>query len=131
MEVLASRYAMRPAGASRSQGQFRLGEIIRLVYGGQTIILEEFPVVGTRMTLDFYLPHHNIAFEFQGRQHIEYVHHYHRGKENFKRQQQRDASKRRWCDLNEIDLVEVFDKHITTEQLRELITQARDGQHSG
>ena len=127
MEVLPSRYAMRSEGSCLSKSQFSLGQIIRLVYGQQAVILEEFPVVGTRMSLDFYLPHHSIAFEFQGRQHTEYVHHYHRSQENFKKQKQRDSQKKQWCALNDIDLVEVFDKCISTDELRTLITEARDG----
>ena len=129
MEVLANRYPMRTAGTSRSLSQFRLGELIRLVYGRQAMILEEFPVVGTRMSLDFYLPHHNIALEFQGRQHTEYVHHFHRDQKTFERQKVRDRDKRRWCTLNEIDLVEVFDKNISTTDLKRLITDERDEQH--
>lgn len=128
MEVLASRYPVRTAGTSRSQSQFRLGELIRLVYGVNAMILEEFPVIGTRMSLDFYLPHHDVAFEFQGRQHTEYVHHFHHDKKTFERQKARDRDKRQWCVLNEIDLVEVFDNHISTDDLRSLITAARDGE---
>ena len=127
LEVLASRYPMRSAGTSRSQSQFRLGELIRLIYGPNAMILEEFPVIGTRMSFDFYLPHHDIAFEFQGRQHIEYVHHYHRDQKTFERQKVCDRNKRRWCVLNDIDLVEVFDNHISTDDLRSLIIAARDG----
>ena len=130
LEVLASRYPMRTLSTSRSQSQFRLGELIRLVYGPNAMILEEFPVIGTRMSLDFYLPHHNIAFEFQGRQHTEYVHHFHRDKKTFERQQTRDRDKRRWCVLNEIDLVEVHDKNISTDDLKALISTERDGEHS-
>jgi hypothetical protein len=126
LEVLASRYPMRTAGTSRSQSQFRLGELIRLVYGTNAMILEEFPVIGTRMSLDFYLPHHNIAFEFQGRQHTEYVHHFHRDQKTFDRQKARDKEKRRWCVLNEIDLVEVHDKNISTNDLKTLILTERD-----
>lgn len=126
MEVLPSRYPMRTAGTSRSQSQFRIGELIRLVYGRSALILEEFPVVGTRMSLDFYLPNHNLAFEFQGRQHTEYVHHYHKDQKTFERQKIRDQNKRQWCVLNDIDLVEVFDNHISTDDLRSLITAARN-----
>ena len=127
LEVLASRYPMRTANTSRSQSQFRLGELIRLVYGVNAMILEEFPVIGTRMSLDFYMPHHSLAFEFQGRQHSEYVHHFHRDKKTFERQKARDRDKRAWCVLNDIDLVEVFNNKISTDDLRVLITAARDG----
>lgn len=127
LEVLASRYPIRTASTSRSQSQFRLGELIRLVYGLNAMILEEFPVIGTRMSLDFYLPHHGIAFEFQGRQHTEYVHHFHRDQKTFDRQLARDREKRQWCILNDIDLVEVHDKNISTDDLKALISTERDG----
>jgi len=130
MEVLPSRYPVRTAGTSRSQPQFRLGELIRLVYGPGTVILEEFPVVGTRMSLDFYLPHHSLAFEYQGRQHTEYVHHFHGDKKTFERQKARDRQKRQWCELNDIDLVEVHTDYLSTDDLRALITEARDGERS-
>ena len=72
--------------------------------------------------MDFFLPHHNIAFEFQGRQHGQFVKHFHGTAEGLERQLQRDRQKKQWCEMNDIRLVEVHET-LTADQLRDLICQ--------
>jgi hypothetical protein len=95
------------------------------VYGQSALILEEFGIPDSRLSLDFFLPHNDIAFEFQGIQHVEFSQHFHRDKEGFRKQKERDASKRRWCELNDIRLVEVFEV-VTAEKLQEMIRESDD-----
>ena len=71
------------------------------------VVFEEFPVVGTRMTLDIYNDTRKIAVEVQGRQHDEFVPYFHKNKLAFKDQLQRDAKKREFCEINGIFLLEV------------------------
>ena len=45
------------------------------------------------MPIDAYFKNHNIALEYNGRQHYEYVQVFHKNIENFKKQKHRDSLK--------------------------------------
>lgn len=92
------------------------------MYGATAMLLEEFTIPDSRLSLDFYMPNHNIAFEFQGRQHGEFVKHFHGDASGLKKQLERDARKKAWCELNNIRLIEVFST-LNANELRELICQ--------
>lgn len=127
MDIIPSRYPIRSKEQSRSAGQFNLGRQIQNLYG-QATILEEFPIPETRLSLDFYMPQHGLAFEFQGTQHDDYVQFFHGDKQGFDRQTQRDATKREWCVLNNITLIEIRDPNMSAEELKTLIQGVRDGE---
>ena len=91
---------------SRSEIQRKVGARLRELYPRQ-VILEEFTIPKTRLSLDFLIPRLNLAYEVQGRQHDEFVAHFHSSVEGFKAQKKRDKYKQEWCDLNTIELVEV------------------------
>jgi len=124
MDILPERYPMRSREQSKSVGQFLLGRGIRTIYGPHAVVLEEFPVPEERLWLDFYLPHHNLAFEFQGQQHDEFNKFFHVDKKGFVKSRERDERKRQWCILNDIILIEIRGS-IAVEQLRTLIQEAR------
>ena len=73
------------------------------------IVFEEFPIAGTRLSLDFYNANKRIAIEVQGRQHTEYVPFFHRTKTNYLSQLRRDQQKLDFCELNSINLIEIYD----------------------
>lgn len=78
-------------------------------YWKNKVIYEELPVVGSRMTLDFYNATDRIAIEVQGAQHFKYNKFLHQGNIfNFSGQLTRDLNKEKYCEINEIFLVEVF-----------------------
>jgi|TARA_R110000824_G_scaffold14840_5_gene62814 hypothetical protein len=93
---------------SRSKRQ-RLVKLFLQEYWKDHIVFEEFPVAGTRLTLDFYNANKRIAIEVQGRQHTEYVPFFHRTKTNYLSQLRRDQQKLDFCQLNNIHLIEVYD----------------------
>lgn len=64
---------------------------------------------GERLELDLWVPDLRVAFEIQGRQHYEFVPHFHTTYDNFKAQQKRDAAKKHVCDIYGIKLFEVYD----------------------
>jgi hypothetical protein len=73
------------------------------------VVFEEFPVAGTKMTLDFYNASQKIAVEVQGGQHLKYTPYFHgKAKSNFLGQIRRDNDKQKFCELNNISLVEVY-----------------------
>jgi hypothetical protein len=125
IEIIPSKYPVRSRAKSRSFGQFNLGKQIRNIYGRDVLLLEEFPIPESRLSLDFYMPHHSLAFEFQGIQHDEFNAHFHIDKSGFERQKERDERKKEWCTLNEIILVEVRDNSISADSLKIIIQEAR------
>lgn len=81
------------------------------------IVFEEFPVPGTRSTLDLYNATLRVAVECQGRQHNEFIPFFHGGgaagfRGGFGAQVKRDMGKHEWCELNEITLVEIFEEDV-------------------
>ena len=74
---------------------------------------------GMRLELDFYIPDLNVAFEIQGRQHYEFVRHFHIDYDGFKRQLERDRIKREICARMGVVLYEAS----TIDELRDCITK--------
>ena len=87
-------------------------------------ILEEVSLPGCgRHTLyaDFYLPHRKLMIECQGRQHYEYVPHFHVNKVEFAMSRVRDKLKSQWCDTNGITLVKLSYESAIDEWTRQII----------
>lgn len=61
------------------------------------------------MYLDFFIPQRRIAIEVNGAQHKKYVPYFHGSIENFLKQKKRDLDKKKWCEINNITLVELDD----------------------
>jgi len=93
--------------ASRSNFQFEVKKFLEKFWTGN-VVFEEFPIVGTRLTLDFYNANKKIAIEVQGRQHTKYIEFFHQNKINFLNQLKRDQQKERFCELNDIKLLTIF-----------------------
>lgn len=69
-------------------------------------ILEEVALPGSsKLRLDFYMPRLKLAIEVQGKQHYQYVNHFHRSIRGFANAKKRDNKKMEWCQLNNISLV--------------------------
>jgi hypothetical protein len=77
------------------------------------VVFEEFPVAGTRMTLDFFNATQNIAIEVDGNQHYKYNKFFHsNSRQNFLRQLKRDENKEYFCEINNIKLIRVLESEI-------------------
>ena len=102
---------------SRSKFQYKVKKFLES-YWDNHVVFEEFPVVGTRMSLDFYNANKKIAVEVQGGQHTKYVPHFHgKYKNNYIAQLMRDQQKLEFCKLNDIILVEIYEKDVINEKL--------------
>lgn len=78
------------------------------------VVFEEFPVAGTKMSLDFYNANKRIAIEVQGQQHVKYTPFFHgHNKYNYINQLRRDQNKQEFCEINDIKLIEIY----STEEL--------------
>lgn len=117
LELNCNKYPLKSKGQSPSNGQFNLGRRIIELYNGY-IVLEEFVIPETRLSLDFFVPAARIAFEFQGIQHDKFNKFYHSTKSGFDKQKHRDLIKQEWCKLNNILLIEVRDEFISSEELK-------------
>ena len=77
-------------------------------------ILEEVPIPirkGETLYLDFYIPLKKTCFEVHGEQHYKFIPFYHHTILNFLKAQKRDRDKKEWCEVNNIQYIELpFDK---------------------
>jgi len=113
----ANRYSIKWEDKSRSKLQFGVKQFL-LPYWCSDVVFEEFPVAGTRLTLDFYNANKKVAVEVQGAQHLKYTPHFHvPSKSTFLGQIRRDNMKQSFCEINRIVLVEVYPKDILSEEL--------------
>lgn len=127
LDIKPSFYPIKSRNQSKSIGQFNLGQLIQSIYGLSTLLLEEFTIPGTKLSLDFYMPNNNLAFEYQGVQHGEFNEFFHKDKAGFKKQIERDDRKKQWCDLNDIDLVVIWDNEdISVDILKTKIEENRN-----
>ena len=81
-------------------------------YWEKDLVVTQFPVPGTKMSLDFLNVTRRIAIEAQGRQHTEYVPHLNRSRAGYLSQIKRDLKKGEWCEANEIKLIEIMPDHL-------------------
>jgi len=115
----AKNYLIDWDGKSRSKIQYSAKQFLKK-YWSNHIVFEEFPVAGTRLSLDFYNANKKIAVEVQGRQHTKYVPFFHgKNKINYINQLKRDQDKLKFCELNDIQLVEIYDGDEVNEKLFE------------
>ena len=97
---------------SKSKRQREVKKFLKK-YWKNHVVFEEFPVAGTRLSIDFYNANKRIAVEVQGSQHTKYNSFFHGGhKNNYLEQLKRDEMKFKFCELNEIQLIEIYDKDV-------------------
>lgn len=79
-------------------------------------ILEELILPGTKtqnrkstLKADFFIPMRSLIVEVHGSQHSEFNNFFFKSKMDFYKAQARDRDKKRWCEINELELIELFD----------------------
>lgn len=105
-------------GESRSKFQFSVKKFLERYWRGD-IVFEEMPIVGTKLSLDFYNANKKVAIEVQGIQHTGYVEFFHQNKMNFLHQLKRDQMKEKFCKINSITLVTIYPKDALDKALFE------------
>lgn len=122
ISIDVSHRSYPPRTTHRSNRQMGVFTIIKEIYPSD-IVLEEFTIPGSRMSLDFFIPSRRLAIEVQGEQHIKFIKYFHGNRaidKSFAEQKMRDASKNLWCENNKIRLVEIFPCD-TDDEVREKI----------
>lgn len=72
------------------------------------LVYSEFPVPSTLLKIDIFDYTTKVAYEISGRQHTEFVKHFHKSKSAFLGQIKRDFKKIDFCEKNNIILVEIY-----------------------
>ena len=76
------------------------------------VVVEEFPVFGTRMKCDLINFTKKIAVETHGLQHDKFVKHFHKTKTGFKNSVKRDLQKYKWLEMNGFRIIEIFENEL-------------------
>jgi hypothetical protein len=92
---------------SRSKLQQKVKLFLKSYWQGD-VVFEEMKVAGTRLSLDFYNANKKIAIEVQGEQHFKFVPFFHNTRGSYLKQIKRDVKKIEFCELNKIQLIEIF-----------------------
>lgn len=119
VDVRPSKYPIKEKSRSNLQGL--VGSELLEIFPTD-VILEDFYIPGSKMSLDFFLPNRKVALEIQGKQHNERITHFHGhiSSLSYSKQLKRDDLKRDWCNYNNIVLLEIF-KEIDLVNLKERI----------
>ena len=112
----SKKYLIDWSKSSRSKLQFETKQFLQS-YWKNHVVFEEFPMVGTKMTFDFYNANKKVAVEVQGDQHTKYVPFFHGRRSNFASQLRRDEKKLQFCKLNGIKLVEIYSDDLLTTDI--------------
>ena len=95
---------------NKSKHHLAARELLKDMFKG-FFVYEEVKLPGSRvgsvLYLDFLIDSYNLAVEVHGRQHYEYVPHFHKSRANYMEHKKRDVIKERWCEHNDITLVEL------------------------
>jgi hypothetical protein len=106
----------------RSDLHLRARAILKAEY--QTdVILEEVPVPGEHLFLDFFLPLRKLVIEVHGEQHYRFNSFFHTSKQDFLASKQNDRRKQQWAEINNFSLT-VLPYDERDEQWLERIRQA-------
>lgn len=86
-------------------------------------IVYEYPLYEVNQRLDLFIPSLGLAIEYHGRQHMEFVQHFHKEIEGFKYGKAQDQKKIEYLSLKGIKLVEIpYNQMVNSkEELQELI----------
>ncbi len=110
---------MQVLGLSRWVREAQLFKVVRELFPDHRVIREASPDWLGRMRLDIFLPELNLAIEHQGEQHYRPIALF-GGDDGYARVVERDALKRRLCQENGVELIDVrFDAAISRAVIRQ------------
>jgi len=107
-DIKVSKYLIDWNKKSLSDFQFNVKQFLK-PFWNQHLCFEEFPVAGTRMRVDIINFSKRIAVECNGFQHEDPKAFFHANYESYRKQLERDVKKERFCVLNGIKFVEIYE----------------------
>jgi len=72
------------------------------------VVLEEFRIPGSLLRIDLINLSLKIVVESSGRQHSDYVAHFHKNRSGYLSSIKRDLEKHNWCEKNGLTILEIF-----------------------
>lgn len=102
---------------------------IKVLFPYETIVPEYYVYYkNNKLFFDFFIKSLNICIECQGRQHFQFVKHFHSDIQTFYDQKRRDTLKVDYCNSNDLTLVYFYDNIdiITNELILKRIYEAID-----
>lgn len=112
-----TKYLIKWDKKCRSKIQKRVKDLLYKHWAAD-VVFEEFPVLGSRMTIDFYNANKKIAIEVDGGQHYKYNKFFHsNSRQNFLEQLKRDEIKDSFCEINEIKIVRILESDTLDDSL--------------
>jgi len=109
-----SKYLINWDKKSRSKIQFQVKQFLRDYWSNQ-IVYEEFPVYGSRMTVDILNATKKIAIEVQGKQHTEFNKFFHNNsRADYLNGIKRDLQKADWLERNNFTLIEINEDEVNS-----------------
>ena len=107
-----SKYLINWNKKSRSKVQFKTKKFLEPFWRGQ-IVYEEFPVYGSRMTVDILNATKKLAIEVQGKQHGEFNKFFHSNSRlKYLEGIKRDIKKAEWLENNGFILLEIEEDEV-------------------
>jgi hypothetical protein len=106
-----NKYLVKWDEPCRSKVQFNIKKFFE-TYWRTHIVVEEFPVFGSRMKCDLINFTKKIAVETHGLQHDKFVKYFHRTRTGFKKSVKRDLQKYSWLEMNGFQIIEIFENEI-------------------
>lgn len=94
---------------SGSSGHQACRLLLNCLFPAERVLEEVFLPGSGGLRGDFYLPGRRIMVEVHGRQHYEFVLHFHGSYAGFLASKGRDNNKRDWCERNRIEYVDLPD----------------------
>jgi len=112
-----ARYRVEWEGKSPSKLQHRVKLLLKPIWFAH-VVFEEFPVFGSLQRLDFYNATKRIAVEVNGPQHDKIIPFFHGNlpQLGFASALRRDLNKYRWCERNNINVVEIIEADLSDIQ---------------
>ena len=112
-----SKYLINWNKKSRSKVQFKTKKFLEPFWKGH-IVYEEFPVYGSRMTVDILNATKKLAVEVQGKQHGEFNKFFHSNSRlKYLEGIKRDIKKAEWLENNGFNLLEIEENEVDSLSL--------------
>ena len=114
------KYLIKWEDKSRSKFQKSVKDFL-YKYWKHDVVFEEFRMAGTKLSFDFYNSNKRVAIEVQGIQHEKHVEFFHgKGARKWLSQIKKDLLKHKFCEINNITLIEIFsDEEISFNLFKE------------
>lgn len=111
-QVNLYKYQIDWDSKSLSNFQWKVKQFLK-TYWRAHLVCEEMLLAGTKLRLDFFNCTKRLAIECQGAQHESFNKFFHSNSRiNFVRQLDRDEIKNRWCEINNIELIKIYERDL-------------------